>query len=153
MRSNAAYDLAQYEVKQPQRPRVQVAPAQKTRSKGLGFATVFYAVIIIALMSITVYSRMVLTETEAAIASKQEKLTELQSMNAYLNYQVESLVSLKSAEEYAKTELGLVKLSAGRIEYVTLEKENKIKKEPAALKFEDAVSEFFDSVILYLKGQ
>ncbi|MBQ5412031.1 MAG: hypothetical protein IIU19_01470, partial [Oscillospiraceae bacterium] len=43
--------------------------------------------------------------------------------------QIESMVSMKTAEEFAENELGLVRLSPAQIEYVNLENTNKIVEE------------------------
>ena len=77
----------------------------------------------------TVYSNMMLTKTKALIEKKNSELVEIQSENVYLDYQIESMVSMKTAEEFAENELGLVRLSPAQIEYVNLENTNKIVEE------------------------
>ena len=78
-------------------------------------------------MVMTVNSRTELNETMNGIQRKTSELTDLQSEYIYLNYELESLVSLKNAEEYAETELGLIKLGQSQVEYVNLQSENTIE--------------------------
>ena len=72
------------------------------------------------------------------------------SMALYRAYSTRSvsflLVSLKSAEEYAQNVLGLIKMDSAQIEYVNLEKENKIVSEEAEVSDRSAIA-FLSTVI------
>ena len=54
---------------------------------------------------------------------------ELQSENKYLNFRLESYVTLDEAEAIAEDRLGLVKVNSSQIEYINLSKENVIVSE------------------------
>ncbi|MDO4567248.1 MAG: hypothetical protein Q4B42_07945 [Oscillospiraceae bacterium] len=112
----------------------------------------FLSIALVVLMAGTVYSNLVLSETKADINRANSELTELESRNAYLSYELESMVSLKNAEEYAVNTLGLVKLDSSRIEYVNLQDENVIEGGQDSRSFAQAVKEYFDSCIDWLAG-
>jgi len=98
-----------------------------------------------------VYSSMMLTKTKALIERKSNELVEIQSENAYLDYQIENVVSTRAVEEYAENELGLIKFSSAQIEYVNLENSNMIVTEE-----NDSVADFdmttFLSTIMAIFG-
>ena len=154
MRTSTAYDLSAFApAPQTEKPVRVVKPRRAAPREERKFLTKLsiYIVAIVLLMAATVMSRMKLTETMSDISSRTSELTELQSANAYLNYKLESLVSLKNAENYAINELGLVKMDSSRIEYVNLQNENEIVTdggETAGEKFDT----FLDSVITFFGG-
>lgn len=154
MKVNAAYDLSQFAATQP-RERVRVVKTGKELQAAadrrflLQFAALTVAVIVLAVY--TVYSNMLLTKTKALITKSTAELTELQSENVYLDYQIESMVSLSNAEEYAANELGLIKLDTAQIEYVNLEGSNRIVTQQAE-GLRGAVTSFFGTVMDWLSA-
>ncbi len=153
MRPSTAYDLSAFAPAPQTEKPVRVVKPRKSNKENRRFMTklTVYLVAIVLLMAATVMSRMQLTETKSDINSYTSDLTELQSENAYLNYKLESLVSLKNAENYAVNELGLVKMDSSRIEYVNLQNENEIVTDGG-----ESLSEKFDvflnSVITFFGG-
>ncbi len=129
MRS-AAYDLSQFApvVEQQDRPKVRVVdnPKRKKGVRAYRVRLTFLCTFLLVLMTMTVYNNMLLTETQAKVNAQQEELTRLESEYTYLNWQMDSRVSLKNAEEYAETELGLVKMSMSQVEYLNLNSDNQI---------------------------
>lgn len=153
MKTSAAYDLSQFARETETETKVRVVKTKHSKNrakKALAVKVVLYLCTLTLLMAGTVYSRMVLTETRNAVNTYTDRLTELESKNAYLNYKLESIVSLKSAEQYAVGELGLVKLDASRIEYVDLQNENVIDANKSSVSMSDAFKEMFDSVIDFI---
>ncbi|MEG2524480.1 MAG: hypothetical protein RSB03_02665, partial [Oscillospiraceae bacterium] len=129
MKMSTAVALDKYMAQEENRVPVRVVKTKKALRARRRFATklALCLVALTLLMAGTVYSRLVLTETKARINDNIGYLTELESKNAYLSYQLESLVSLKNAEDYAVGTLGLVKLDSRRIEYVSVKSENAIE--------------------------
>ena len=132
MKSSAAYDLSRFApTPEREQPRVRVIENKKSQKaremRAFSRKFTFICISLLILMSLTVYNRMLLTETKANIANKTQELVELQSENTYLNYQLETIISLKTAEEYATNNLGLVKIDAAQIEYLNLFDENVIE--------------------------
>ena len=85
------------------------------------------------------------------IEKKNSELVEIQSENVFLDYQIESMVSMKKAEEFAENELGLIKLSPAQIEYVNLENSNKIVSEDTESP-QLNVSDFLSTVIQFFEN-
>jgi len=153
MKTSVAYDLAQFAPSVERQPRVEVVRTQKKKNKtkkALKARLITYVIMLTVLMMGTVYSRIQLTEVRSDINKKNTELTKIESENAYLNYEMESMVSLKNAEEYAVDELGLVKLDSNQIEYVTLRDENQIITEDSS--DENSFTRFINSVIEFFSG-
>ena len=130
MRS-AAYDLAQFEPPSkeiPVRPALRAVdnPKRKRSYRVHRLRLAVCSAALFALMALTVYNNMLLTETRAKVVSRSEELTRLNSEYSYLNCELENMVSLKNAADYAENELGLIKVSASQIEYVNLHGDNRI---------------------------
>lgn len=156
MRTSTAYDFSAF-APEPQQPEkkvrvVHTSDPRKKEDRRFAAKLTAYAVVIVLLMTATVYSRLKLTETKSEINSRTSDLTELQSQNAYLNYQLESLVSLKNAENYAVNQLGLVKMDSNRIEYMNLQDKNEIVAEQGSEPFGEKVETFFNAVIDFCGG-
>ncbi len=153
MRS-AAYDLSQFAPdREPKRqPRVEVVRqprevAFRKKLLRLRMRCAFLVALTFLLMFVTVNSRTELNETTADIQRKSGELVDLQSEYIYLNYQLESLVSLRTAEEYAKNELGLIKLDQSQIEYVNLQDSNSIETSDKVSGFMPFARYLFSAVI------
>jgi len=156
MRTSTAYDYNRaYSREQEQQRQIEIVRSNNRAAReNRAFAVKLTALLctMVMLMAATVYSRLVLTETRAKINTASSDLTELESENAYLSYQLESLVSLRNAEEYAVSELGLVKLDSSRIEYVSLQDHNEITANENAATFGESVQTLLNSVIDSLAG-
>ena len=152
MATNATYNLNRFS-DAPSTPKVRVVrrdPNERTAEDRQFLVRLIFLSIALAVLCVyTVMSNMELTRIKAQITARSEELTELQSENIYMDYQIESLVSLQNAEAYARDELGLVKMGAAQIEYVNLEQENMIvTEEPpeydrSALAFLSTILEMF----------
>ena len=147
-----AYDLTQFapEEKRQQRVRVVKTDRKGREKRQFKIRLVLSVVILFVLMAATVYSRMRLTEYKRATIAANQELTEISSENAYLNYELESKVSLRNAEDYAVKELGLVRLDSSQVEYVHLNDDNKIESEP---KGGNELLEFLQRIIDFLFGR
>ena len=145
--SSAAYDLSTFAPEERRQPRVRVVKTSKNKKRSQNAfkaKCVAYVVLLVVLMSGTVYSRQQLTEIKSDINKSTAELTEIQSENAYLNYELESTVSLRNVETYAEDELGLVKVDSSQVEYISIQDENKIE---AGDKNENIFQSFFNMII------
>ena len=128
--TNTAYDLSRFAEEKSTEPKVRIVTGKKEIKAAMDrkfFGWLIGMAVTLTVLSVyTVYCNMLLTKTKNAIETKTSELTELQSQNVYLDYEIESMVSFENAGEYAEDVLGLVKFSTAQIEYVNLEKENKI---------------------------
>ena len=154
MKANAAYDLSQFAASEPrQRVRVLKTGKELQAAADRKFLLQFVALTVAALglAVYTVYSNMMLTKTKALITSSNSELVELQSENVYLGYQIESMVSLSNVQEYAETELDLIRLDTAQIRYVNLEGENRIvSQQPQGLR--GTVASLFGAVMDWLSA-
>ena len=82
-----------------------------------------------------------ITQTTNEIAKTQKAITELESEKAYLEFTLESRMSLNEIEDYAVNVLGMVKMDSSQVEYVEIESENKTEfsDDNLASKIEEAV--------------
>ncbi len=126
MRNNAAYDLSRFESYETAELQVKVAKKTKSRRRmsRVSVLNVILLLSVVALMVTSVLGRTELTETKTAINAFNNELTQLQSQNAYLNYVLESSVSVKEAEEFAGRELGMVKQDGSSVQYIYVQGSN-----------------------------
>ncbi len=133
MATSVAYDLNRFAETAPARQPVKVAEthnkARSAEDRKFVVQLVVLSIAVISLAVYTVYSNLLLTKVKSQITNRSAELVEIQSENIYLDYQIESFISYKSAEEYAQNELGLIKLDSAQIEYVNLENDNVIVTE------------------------
>jgi len=134
MKSSNAYDFEKFSshaaVKEETVSRVTVIRNRNANRAKNAFRSkcLMYAVIILALMTFTVYNRLLLTQVKTEISDETSNLTKLQSTATYLNFQLESKISMENVEKYASENLGLIKFDSSQIEYVNLQKTNLIEK-------------------------
>ncbi|MBR3356049.1 MAG: hypothetical protein IKG47_12010 [Oscillospiraceae bacterium] len=133
MATSVAYDLSRFAETAPVREPVKVvkaAPNVRTAEDRKFFVQLLaLSIAVITLAVYTVYSNLQLTKVKAQITNRSSELVEIQSENIYLDYQIESFISYKSAEKYAQDELGLIKVNSAQVEYVNLEDKNVIVSE------------------------
>ena len=133
-RQNVAYDLSMYEsLLEPKHER-QARPQQQAKTVKLknkkAFRTalsVLSIAVVISMVIGIVYTNSQITEITTDISAVQKEITELESEKAYLNFTLESRMSLNEIEEYAINVLGMVKMDSTQVEYIEIESENKVE--------------------------
>lgn len=124
IQQNTAYDLSMFE---PRKAKVVQMPDRKKkanikarqRMKTAGKVKLALAVIVaLSLMAAALAGRAQLNEYAAQISRETKVLEELQSKNVRLQLQLESKMSTRNVEEYARSVLGMQKISAAQIERV-----------------------------------
>ena len=147
-RQNVAYDLSMYESLLEQKPQKQEKPAKQAKTVKFknkkAFKTavnVLSIAIAISMIIGVVYTNSCITEITTGITDVQKQITELESEKAYLNFTLESRMSLNDIENYAVNVLGMVKMDSAQVEYVEVESENKVELNQNNLgnKIEEAV--------------
>lgn len=147
-RQNVAYDLSMYESLLEPKPhkeeKVQQQPKTVKFKNKKAFGTVLRTLslaIIGSLIIGIVYTNSQITEITTDISSVQSEITELESEKAYLEFTLESRMSLNEIEDYAVNVLGMVKMDSTQVEYVEIESENKVEfsGDNLSAKIEDAV--------------
>ncbi len=153
MRTNVAYDLNSFS-EQTYTPNIRVLKTKQLKTKQvarpknkINLIIVLDAIILVFFMALTVNSRTTLIETQNEVNIATSSLNRINSENAYYNYKLESSISLKSAEDYARNELGLIKRDANQVEYIKLNDQNKIVVENKELTTYQHLQNFWNLVI------
>lgn len=125
---NLAYALRNFEPaeeqeKQPRIRRLEKAQPRPKRHLGRSVLCIGY---ILVLCGALMFARVQLTEENNAMLQAQSDLEELQSESARLELQVEGLSSLKTVEETATEEYGLVEPDQSQVTAVRVDKDNKV---------------------------
>ena len=146
-RQNVAYDLSMYESllepKPEKKAKVQQAKTVKVKSN-YAFRKVINALSVAVILSLVIgviWTNAEITKTTNSIAATQNSITESESEKAYLEFTMESRMSLNEIEDYAVGVLGMVKMDPSQIEYIEIENENKVEWGEGGLteKIEEAV--------------
>ena len=145
-----AYDLELFE-NRAQRPRAKVRAVRgKKRASRLNLQTVKTAAVAVVMAALVVgflYSQATTTELTVDIQNVQSDLVSEQSTYNYLSGVLDSKTSLRSVEQIAAGELGLVKVDRSQVTYFSLESESVINRpETAAQK----ITEFLNTGLLSL---
>ena len=133
-RSNLAYDLSRFEdqtAEQREKPQIKKVEQAKTFSRPASHISPLKAVgcmlIVLIVVSSLMLLRVQLNETITEVSKANEQLTELKAQGTKMSLQLESKVSLKNAEDYATSVLGMVKTDSNNVQYVKLTQQNKIE--------------------------
>lgn len=153
--NNAAYDLSRFEartaerrVAEQQRPQIQKVAKTRTASHASPLKAIACMLLVIAVTSALLYTRVQLTESIQKVEKASQEYTELEAEGIRMNLALQGKVSLKNAEEFADTQLGMSKMDNKSITYMRLTQENKIEvpNEPQKGFFE-SVRDFFAGLL------
>ena len=155
-RQNVAYDLSMYESLLEQKPERQEKPQHQAKTVKLknkkAFSTAVKALSVAVVLSMIigiVYTNSQITEITTNIAAVQNQITELESEKAYLNFTLESRMSLNEIEDYAVNVLGMVKMDSTQVEYIEIESENMV--EFSGENFGDRIEDVVQPVLSYFE--
>ncbi|MBQ7284542.1 MAG: hypothetical protein IJW74_06840 [Oscillospiraceae bacterium] len=133
-RQNVAYDLSMYESllePKPQREEKINHQAKTVKIKNKkAFRTalnILSIAVIVSMIIGIIYTNSQITEITTNISDVQSQITELESEKAYLEFTLESRMSLNEIEDYAVNVLGMVKMDSTQVEYIEIESENKVE--------------------------
>ncbi|MCL2089329.1 MAG: septum formation initiator family protein [Oscillospiraceae bacterium] len=155
--NNRAYNFEPFEDKprQPKPPQPppnieKVQPAKDKKGKPVQIA--FLLLILLVLAGSMIYTRVELTEISAEISKSEKELDKLKDDNLRLNLAIDSSTSLKTIEEYAKENLGLVKLNRSQKKYYNLTSGNRIELfETSERGFFRTIKDWIDMIIDMIK--
>lgn len=130
--TNTAYDFARFSaVEKTVKPEIKVVKTKKNSAKaarGLKIRLFVAVAFVVAVLTVLVYNKMVLFEAVASTTRAENQLIKLQNEQSRMQIELEGIVSLKGADEYASKTLGLVKMDNVRVIHVSLRSENVIEK-------------------------
>jgi cell division protein FtsL len=151
--TNLAYAIRNFEQNETQRqPHIQklekTASVRKPKWLGRSAVCLIY---VIALCAALIYGRVSLSEVNAQLQEKQAEYKVLDSEYTRLSTAVNSVVSLSNIEEKA-LELGMTELKPSQIEYIRLEREDKVELSAEKETILSKLSGLFDKIKEYIFG-
>lgn len=108
-----------------EQPKEQKAPELKmvtvsAAKVGKPVVIILIAAVFLAVFTMFLYSKAMLSELNLRISNQTQALQEAQSINTALNAQLQGSVSLDNVEQYAQNELGMQKVNASQEKYVEM---------------------------------
>ena len=146
-RMNVAYDLSFYEQEQERKiarketKESAIINAQTRFSLGRRIANIVSIAVMLTLIVAVIATNAAITTTSTQIADVQDEIVLLESEKSYLEFTLESRMTLDQIESYAENQLGMVKMDSSQKKYVELESENKIvvNQSPVKEKLDQAI--------------
>lgn len=129
---NLAYDLSIYEVDEErhiarkEKKANRVIKAHTKFNIGRNIIKVVGIALTLSLIIGVIATNAAITSYTSKIASVNNEIVQLESEQAYLEFTLESRMSLDEIENYATGTLGMVKMESSQKKYVELESENKL---------------------------
>ena len=154
-RQNVAYDLSMYEAllepKAKKEPKPEQAKVVKIKNKRAlkNVVNVMSIAVILSLIIGVIWTNAEITKTTTGIAAAQNAIIEAESEKTYLEFTLESRMSLNEIEDYAVGVLGMVKMDSSQIEYVEIETENKVEWGEAS--FTDKIEDVVQPILSYFQ--
>ena len=118
-----------------------VINAQTKFSLGKRIANIVSVAVLITLIVAVIATNAAITTTSTEIAGLENEIVRLESEKSYLEFTLESRMTLDQIESYAENQLGMVKMDSSQKKYVQLESENKIvvNQSPVKEKLDEAI--------------
>ncbi|MBQ7902861.1 MAG: hypothetical protein IJ362_03945 [Oscillospiraceae bacterium] len=153
-RMNVAYDLSFYEMEQErqiarrEKKESILIKAQTKFSLGRKIANIISIAALMTLIIAVIATNAAITTTGTQIADIEEEIVLLESEKAYLEFTLESRMTLDQIESYAINQLGMVKMDSSQKQYVELESENKLVVSQSPVK--EKLTEAIQPIMSYL---
>lgn len=153
-RRNVAYDLSFYEQEQErhiarkEKKESVLIKAQTKFSLGKKMLDLVSIAALFALIIGVIATNAAITAYSTDITGENKKITQLESEKSYLEFTLESRMSLDEIESYAINTLGMVKMDSSQKKYVELESENMLVVEESPVK--EKLDEAMQPILSYL---
>lgn len=153
--AQTAYEVYRSENRQQEneQPRMRAVRGKKQALKlsAEKIKTIAVCVIMAGLTMGVLQSQATITELTSEIQTTKKALVNAQSDYNYLSGVMDSKTGLKSVEQIAASQLGLMKLDKSQITYITLESESTIRRPESGVKrFADVLADWVQDVMDYL---
>lgn len=151
---NMAYDLSLYDREQERHiarktnKRGKIIKAQTKFAFTKKVGEVLGVAVILSLVVALIATNAATTNYAAKTVRINNEITQLESEKAYLDFTLESRMSLDEIETYAVNNLGMVKMGSEQKVYVELEDENKIRVTGSGMT--DKVTQAVEPILSYL---
>ena len=153
-RTGAAYDLSFYEVEQErhiarkEKKQGVISKAQAKFGMGRKILNIVSIAALFSLIIAVISTNAAITSYTAKAESTKKEIVMLESEKSYLEFTLESKMSLDKIESYAMNTLGMVKMDASQKKYIELESENKIVVNDSPVK--EKIAEAIHPLMSYL---
>lgn len=134
----AAYDLSVFETRAKVRKQPQPLRVAKGRRNGVVWValqqvrTIAVGGILLALLCSYLFSQAQVSALAADIQKYESQLATAQSEYSYLTSQMDAITNQSNVDEIA-TQLGLMKIDASQVTYITVEQESQITRPASGL--------------------
>lgn len=156
--SNLAHALHNFETQeleraqQPKIRKLEKSSAKAVPHKKHILRSVLCMAYIVLLCGALIYGKVALTEQNNAMIEAQNSLEEIESEYTRLSLQAESVSSLKTIEEIATKEYGMVKPDQNQINCIQVEKENKVEVAEKESGITDWLTKLYHQIKEYILG-
>ncbi len=112
-------------IRQPKKSKKELK--REMRTTALRSAKIIaISVFLLSMLAGLLYGRLKVDELDREISAAQANISAAESENVRLNMQLDSMISLEHVEQYAETNLGMVKMESYQIEYIDLSGTDKV---------------------------
>lgn len=133
--------------KQKRNAKQRAADRKKKEHTALIARICCIAIMVVILVAVTIYSKIILSETISDIDSQTSLLEELKSEETQLKNVIDQKIKRKKIEEYATKELGLVKMETQQRQTVNATSGDNVQ----IAEYEEKIS-IFERVLALFKG-
>ncbi len=105
---------------------------------------------VVTVCVIMIYSQIVLTELTSEFSFYENQITELNTEYVRLQGELEASTSIKTLEEAAENKLGLAKIDAGQVEYVSLTGADEISVARTGGKY--LIGEYWNKIVDFISA-
>lgn len=128
--------------------------ARSSMRRAITLPRTLFAVMVVSLCMMLLYHQMHLTRLTKEIGEQTESLENLQSEYVSLKTRQEQALSIGYVEEYAQTQLGMVKMDPSQVKYIQMTNPEMTEVSNAGTTLGDAVAGLmrsFTAVLEYLR--
>jgi cell division protein FtsL len=153
--AHALHNFETQEIERVQRPKIQKLEkrqAQAVPQKKHVLRSVLCMAYVVLLCGALIYGKVALTEQNNAMLDAQETLEEVEGEYTRLSLQADSISSLKTIEEIATTQYGMVQPDQSQINCIQVEKENKVEVASEDHSILDTINRIYQQIKEYILG-
>ena len=155
--TNLAYALRNFETQETREPKPKIKKLERSEAKKAAkntnaFRLVLGMLYVVELCGARLFARTELIREDKEMRSAEKELSSVDSDNERLSLQLDSELSLSAIEQKATEEDGMVKADHNQINYIKVEKENKVKIKESKNEMFSKIGNTSDQIKEYIGG-